>query len=602
MAKKNKVATPPPPRNKTNLIKEENEFALYGLLLLFLAFIFFGSSYKVTGDDDFFWHLATGRYIIENGYVPDKDVFSFTADGTEWIPFEWAWDVLTYGLYNLGGYDLILVFRSIMFCLIFFIYFMLLKKFGVSTPISIIVLVLLFFSIIDRLSPRPHIFTYLFFTLLLYIMLHYRYISRKRYNRFIYVLPLIFLIWCNIHMGVIAGGLLLFVFVLAEVITYLKPGIFRGDEVQPISKAELLKLMIVSAVCALVLLINPNGLNTYLYAYSHTKLQLLENVNEWRSPFTDKLDFGFIVTLYKVYLVLGIITLLYAFRKKDVFFMLVVLVFAVYSLRAIRFTVDYEIIVTFFAAVSLSFFVKSILKRSVKSLNFLNGNFIKTALAVLLIYIITQYPSNNVYRSLNYYRFFGWGINEEYVPVKLFEFIKQNGITGKPYNHFGTGGYLIWNTDGEKNFIDSRNLSDGVFNEYNSIMHMKPGFEKKLEDNQIDYFVYLDPDLTSRTEILDNIIVNYFSRKSEWKLVYWDDISMLFVKDIPKFAEVISKYEYKVMHPYTALFHKVEFANNIITNSDMAKNEIERKQLTEPNGLLFEALNHVAAKTLGKGN
>jgi hypothetical protein len=479
---------------------------------------------------------------------------------------------------------------------------MLLKKFNVSSPLSIIVLFLLFFSIMDRLSPRPHIFTYLFFTLLLYIMLHYRYINRNRYNRFIYVLPLIFLIWCNIHMGVIAGGLLLFVFVLAEVITFFKPGVFRGDEVQPISKAELLKLLIVSAVCALILLLNPHGLNTYLYAYSHTKMQLLENVNEWHSPFTDKLDFGFIVTLYKVYLVLGIITLVYAYRKKDVFFMLVVLVFAVYSIRAIRFTVDYEIIVTFFAAVSLSFFLKSILKRSAKSLNFLNGNFIKAALAVLIIFIITQYPSNSVYRSLNYYRFFGWGINEEYVPVKLFEFIKQNGITGKPYNHFGAGGYLIWNTDGEKNFIDSRNLSDEIYNEYSSIMYMKPGFEKKLEERSVDYAIYLDPDLTNRPEILKKTVVNYFSRNPNWKLVYWDDISMLFVKDLPKFKDVIVKHQYEVIKPYTALFHVPEFQQGVLSKRGTAEKELERKLQTEPNGHLFKGINEMSVKILESGN
>jgi hypothetical protein len=563
--------------------------------------VFFGSSYKVSGDDDFFWHLATGRYIVENGIVPDKDVFGFTTEGIEWIPFEWGWDVLSFGLHELGGYNLILVFRSLMFCLIFLIYFLLLKNFKVSTPVSIVVLFILFFSIMDRLSPRPHIFTYLFFTLILFILLHFRYIDREKYFKWLYALPLIFLIWSNIHMGVLAGGLLLFIFVLTEAITFYKPGLFSGSETKTLTKDQFFKLLIISAACTLALLVNPHGLNTYLYAYSHTQLKLLESVNEWHSPFTNKLDFGFIVTLYKVFLFSGLVVLLYAYRKKDLLFALVTIVFGIYSVRAIRFTVDYEIIITFFLAVSLNYFLKNLLRKNTAALNFINGNFMKGFLAIFLIFVIWQYPSNNIYNSLKYYRVFGWGINEDYIPVQLFDFIKQNNITGKPYNHFGTGGYLVWNLPGQKNYIDSRNLSDDIFNEYNSIMSMSAGFEKKLDERGVDYAVYLDPDLTIRPESLKKTVVNYFSRSPNWKLVYWDDRSMLFLKDVPKFADIINRYEYKIINPYTALFHKSEFADNIRAYPEITKIELERKLQTEPNGHLFEALNHVIGKTLPQG-
>jgi hypothetical protein len=39
--------------------------------------------------------------------------------------------------------------------------------------------------------------------------------------------------------------------------------------------------------------------------------------------------------------------------------------------------------------------------------------------------------------------------------------------------------------------------------------------------------------------------VSYFARNSEWN-IFWDDKSMLFLKDIPKFKDVINKYEYRV--------------------------------------------------------
>src|SRR5205085_7079059 len=108
------------------------------------------------------------------------------------------------------------------------------------------------------------------------------------------------------------------------------------------------------------------------------------------------------------------------------------------------------------------------------------GNPAKVIIGLFIIYVIIQIPSNNIYTALKYYRPSGWGIDNEFIPVELFKFMKENGISGKPFNQFGTGGYLVWNFPGQQNFIDSRNLNDNIFNEYNNIMNMGSGFEKKL--------------------------------------------------------------------------------------------------------------------------
>jgi len=574
----------------------ENVFVSFGLLGVFLVLVFLASSYKISGDDDLFWHLATGRYVVENKVVPDKDVFGHVTAGQEWIPFEWGWDVLSYGLYNIGGYNAILVFRSLAFCFIFFLLYMLLRKFKVNSFLSIAMLLLLLTAIMDRLSPRPHIITYIFFVVLLYILLSYKYLDREKYSKRLYYIPLIFLIWANSHMGVLAGGLILFIYTISETIIYLKPSAYSTAEIKALNKTELRNLWIISAVSALMLLVNPHGFSTFAYAYSHTKMKMLESVNEWQSPLSSKMDFGFIITLYKIFLFSGIIVLYYAFKKKDIYFALMFIGFAIYSVRAIRFTVDYEMIMTFFIIVSLNYILSAI--RDVKFRNFLNGNILKGALGIFIIYVISQVPSNAIYEKLQYYRVYGWGINSDFIPVQMFDFIRENKISGTPYNHFGTGGYMVWNFPGERNFIDSRNLNDEIFNEYNSIMVMQPGFEKKLEERGVDYIVYLDPDLIRRPNDLKRLVTSYFSTNKNWKLVFWDDKSMLFVKDIPKFADVIAKSEYKVMHPYTALFNKVQFEASIRNNPDAARNEIKRKTDAEPQGYLFQTLNQAAQKIL----
>jgi len=297
----------------------------------------------------------------------------------------------------------------------------LLKKFKVNSFISILILLTLLVSIIDRLSPRPHIISYLFLVIILYILLSFKYIDREKYIKKLFFLPVIFLVWGNIHLGVLAGGLFLFIFTVSELIIFYFPSYFRKSDIKPLTKSEIKRLFILSLICALMLLVNPHGFQTYIYAYGHTKMKMLETINEWQAPFSTGMDFGFVVALYKVFIFLGLIVLIYAFKKRDLLFALTYIGFAIYSIRAIRLTVDYEIVITFFVAVSLSHFALSVIKNK----NILTGNIPKIIISIFIIYIISQIPSNKIYESLKYYRVFGWGINDEFLAIQIYDYSKK---------------------------------------------------------------------------------------------------------------------------------------------------------------------------------
>jgi hypothetical protein len=52
---------------------------------------------------DFFWHLATGRWIVEQRALPVTDPFSIASDRVPWINGEWLFDVVLYGLHQALG-------------------------------------------------------------------------------------------------------------------------------------------------------------------------------------------------------------------------------------------------------------------------------------------------------------------------------------------------------------------------------------------------------------------------------------------------------------------------------------------------------------------
>jgi hypothetical protein len=62
---------------------------------------------------DFWWHLAAGRWIAENGAIPRTDPFSFTAAGQPWHYVSWPAEWLMYQVWQAGGAPGVIVLRLV---------------------------------------------------------------------------------------------------------------------------------------------------------------------------------------------------------------------------------------------------------------------------------------------------------------------------------------------------------------------------------------------------------------------------------------------------------------------------------------------------------
>jgi hypothetical protein len=341
-----------------------------------------------------------------------------------------------------------------------------------------------------------------------------------------------------------------------------------------------------------------------VYAYDHTKMKLLETINEWRSPFDPVYGGGFVTNIYKFFLFGGLVILYYSMRKKDYFPALVYVGFAIYSVRAVRFTVDYIMIIFVFFVIALDFILAEFSKEKLNSI--LRYSPVPSVIIMaVLTYLIFNIPNNKLYlEQLQYYRVSGFGINSDFIPVQMFDFMREHKIpeTGqRPLNHFGSGGYLVWNFPESKNFIDSRNLNDEIFSEYNTLIAKRPGFENKLKQYDFDYSIYLAPDLVRAPAEMEQTIISYFSKKQDdWKLVFWDDKSFLFLKNLPKFKEIIDKYEYKYVTPYNFGYQKQSIENGMKNDPVRVKSEIDRKLSTEPNGVIINTIQNSLTSKLNR--
>jgi hypothetical protein len=175
-------------------------FSLSSLLALMATIIFV--SRTAVQDPDIWWHLKVGDWIVEHNTVPHSGIFSRTAGTQPWIAYSWGYEVVLsrcYAWFGLIGFALfgVLLALAVAFVL-FWMLHRLSGNFWVAWILSLVGSLAYLFS----LMPRPVFFTMIFYTVTLTLILE---AHRSGRIQPLYWLPLIFVLWANIHIQFIYG-------------------------------------------------------------------------------------------------------------------------------------------------------------------------------------------------------------------------------------------------------------------------------------------------------------------------------------------------------------------------------------------------------------
>ena len=584
-------------KKSANKVQEKQNIIFeYALLFIFAVFVILLSTTKLNGEDDLYWHMATGKFILANKYVPDTDVFGFVTEGMPWIPFEWLWDITAYLIFSFGNFIGLYIFTYILVILIFYLLYSVLKKFRINTATAVLFLFVIALGIKYRIGIKPQMFTYLFFVLVLKLITDYKYFSSN--IKRLYIIPVIFLIWANVHMGVIAGILLWGIFFISELWTFKNKNKINPDNFLVPTAKSLYTETIVTVLAVIAMIINPGNIKTYLYSFSHTQMKMIDYIYEWFSPFHQNYSGKLFIIIYIIFLAGFIPVLYYSFKRKDYFSLILVPVFIIYSIRAVRFTTDYILISAIFIIISLNF----ILTAKNYSFNFIKYNkplIYITGLILLVSIIIT--PDNKIFRIIGFNSAFGTGLYEETYPVNMYNFIRENKIneTGKnPFQTLDNGGFFIWNFPGSKNFIDSRNLNDSIYFTQIKIRDKKPGYIDAIRAYKFDYFMIFNPIMITNNKLLESSVISYLCSNEEWSTVYWDDKSLLSVKNIEEFKDVILKFGYKYFTPYNLYYRKDIIEKALKEDKETLMKELQRRQNEEPNSFYINNFMQIYGKQI----
>ena len=153
-------------------------------------------------DPDIWWHLRTGQWIFDHARVPSTDPFSTFGSGRPWAAYSWLFEIVAYGLFRTLGLVGIWLFRAGMIYAVAIALHRLIVKREPAFVRAIGLLALAFVALLPIGSERPWHFTILFSIATLATI---EVIRQRRRPWSLWLLPLAFALWANVHIQFVVG-------------------------------------------------------------------------------------------------------------------------------------------------------------------------------------------------------------------------------------------------------------------------------------------------------------------------------------------------------------------------------------------------------------
>jgi tetratricopeptide (TPR) repeat protein len=478
-------------------------FYLVGTVLVLSVILFCLTKIR---DADTWWHLKTGQLIFESG-IPRVDPFSHVIGGQPWIAFEWLSQALFYQLFDIGGAAALTGFKA----LVLVGTFLLAWRSRPEKPYWSAVLTLLA-AMGMRLYfvERPFIFDYFFLSALGCVFWNVRFDHPPAQLK--WALPLGTLLWANLHDGAaLLAPALITAGALAE---YLR------------NRRTAIGFWMTTAVFSgAALLVNPHGAAILTHFAGTVQFSAKDLITEWHAPTWE------FKGIYGLFLLGGAYAARDAFSKRP-FAAAWLIVLGIASLQMKRNIPLFLIAaVPAIAAAIPEFTLWERYPKLRKAAPFL------VAMGMLAVGWV---HTNVVYAHLRPYH----GIGTELVFEGAFDFLDKHNVRGKMFNEYKSGGPIIWQAGPERKvFVDGRSLEYGPKHVRSAIQWYRPETWKALDEEfNFDYAVVRRHGWGAyTTRVLDAL--------PQWRLVYWDDESMVYLKQTPANKDLIAKSAYRLLMP-----------------------------------------------------
>ena len=468
-----------------------------------LALLVFAAGLADAGamiDGDSYWHVAVGRWIVDHGAVPMRDVWSHSVPGIPWTAHEWLSELLMFWTWRLGGWYGVQILASAAYALTAacVLRFMLAR---ISAPLALASSLLCLEMMRSHFVIRPHVLVWPLTALWICALLS---ASEARRHPPLWLLPLLIL-WANMHasftLGIGVAAALALDAVLAE-----------HDAVERLALAK--RWAVFGAACALCALVNPRGVNAITHAAGVMAMSAtLDIVREWLSP-----DFHqFNITL--VWLALLFAAALSGRLRLSPVRIAMLLGLIYLTLKHQRYQATLGLVSPFLVARPLANVLRPTdgggparadrgweawARRPARGFGLVLCGALASALALLIH--ATRFDDTN----------------PAVTPTRAVDAFDATGVTGRVFNDYVLGGYLIHR--GIPVFIDGRGdmYGDAFMLEWSRAINLTRPRSLETVFTKYDIGWTLLPPHAPAVELLDHL--------AAWERIYGDSVAVVHVR------------------------------------------------------------------------
>lgn len=512
---------------------------------------------------DTYWHLRAGDWMLSEGSLLKADPFSLTRLGNEWIYPGWLAQITMIAVFRLMGFPGLNLLTALVVTTTFAFVWMTMRE---GPLLRAFVLLLAATTSAVYWSARPHIFTFLFTAVTLWALARFR----REGSRAIWVIPVLTVVWANVHGGFVIPILLIGFEILATILDILLPRLriaiqqiggkpasegggasakevpeidaqrtssdrkessgleahrsatdgeaMSESELEPMQEQDprtgrLKTLVGVGLASLAAVLINPFGADMLTYPFRTVSIGVLQDfIQEWQSPNFHQIE----VQPFLWMLLLVLMAMAISPRRPTSIELIHVGIFAYLGFLAARNIALFALV----AAPVLSRHLDAIL------VNWLprraGGQELSSRLTrplnVLLLVLIAF--AALIKGALPLSNRFNEETIAEFMPAEAAEYLRINQPKGPLFNSYNWGGYVLWKLYPEYlSFVDGRTdlFDDAILEEYLDTWRGSDGWQEVLSKWGIRT-VLIETDSPLARELL----------REGWTAVHEDDQATVF--------------------------------------------------------------------------
>jgi hypothetical protein len=478
------------------------------------------------------WHLASGRWILDHHAFIRTDPFSFTSNQAPWIDHEWLFQVGAAVAYRLGGGPALVVLRALGVGSLAVLLLVVGVRSGLAPPVALLLSLACVVGARPRFFLRPELVTLLVVPLTCWLYLTRR---NRRSSTWLAWLALIMVIGANTH-----GG--------ALVVPFLLGGMLAAETAQMVVRrrwraAVFMGGLATVVVAALALLVNPYGWRLY-----EVPFKLAHLVDQPHIPNPEWARASFAQTPF-LFIALAAAVVIMGIRERDAVRWTLLAMASVLAFRHIRNLGLFFVLLPLAVAPALASWrsFADAMPAELHSRKRLTGLAVAAALVLAVAVAASPWPV------------FGFTFADGYYPTSACDFLDQKSLPqSQLYNDVRFGGYLIERyAPSRLVFQDDRNeIHENLLREIWSIFQKTDVGEwnSLLERYGCDTaLVRYHPPLQVVPPDGQGVTLRGFSARwfprSDWALVYWDDVAMVFVRRRDAPPDLLERYEYHIIRP-----------------------------------------------------